>query len=48
MWVRLAGTDTSMPCMSTVTMSALRHLMVPSIRFDWPRKLATNVERGFS
>ena len=23
-------------------------LIVPSIRLDWPRKFATNVERGFS
>jgi hypothetical protein len=34
--------------MSTVTMSAARLFTVPSIRLDWPRKLATNVDRGFS
>ena len=37
-----------MPCMSTVTTSAVRCFTVLSIRLDWPRKLATNVDRGFS
>ena len=38
-----SGTETSMPCMSTVARSPLRLLIVPSIRLDWPRKFATNV-----
>ncbi len=45
---RSVGTVTSIPCMSTVTRSEARPLILPSIRLDWPRKLATNVLRGFS
>ena len=45
---RSAGIETAIPCMSTVTTSEARLLTVPSIRLDWPRKFATNVERGFS
>ena len=45
---RAVGTETSMPCIATVVMSAARLRTSPSMRLDWPRKLATKVLRGFS
>ena len=45
---RSALMETPMPCMSTLTWSPERPVTLPSIRLVWPRKLATNVVRGFS
>ena len=47
-WVRSRGTETVIPCMSTLVMSPSRDWIRPAIRLDWPRKFATNVVRGFS